>query len=62
MSFGRSFVALEREDVVDMSVHDISSSLLVFLLLSVRHFLLAGLALPADGFDALALVAVGDLV
>ena len=58
----RSCVALEREDVVvvDMSVLDISSSLLIVLLLFARHFFLAGLTLSADDFEAL--VAVGDLV
>jgi len=43
-----------------MSVLDISSSLLIVLLLFARHFFLAGLTLSADGFEAL--VAVGDLV
>ena len=50
--------ALDREDVVDISVHDASSVLIVLLLL-VRHFFLAGFDF-IGGYDASA--AVGGVV
>ena len=54
--------ALDREDVVDISVHDISSVLTV-LLLFVRHFFLAGLDfIGGGGFNNDASAAVGGVV